>query len=93
MDTNNIDLSKIFRACGFLNVDEDLSKDINKIVNWEEKLQSINISCVEPMFTTIGCENFICNEDICQQDNAKILANASDESDNFFLVPKVIKTN
>lgn len=93
MDTNNIDLSKIFRACGFLKVDKDLLKDINKIIDWEEKLHAIDISCAEPMFTTIGSENFIYNEDVYQQDNAKILANAPDESDNFFLVPKVIKTN
>ena len=92
MDTNNIDLSKIFRACGFLEVDEDLSKDINKIIDWEEKLHAIDIDYVEPMFTTIDYENFIYNEDVCQQDDAKILANAPDESDNFFLVPKVIKS-
>ena len=86
------DLTKVFKACGFTNVDEDLSRDLGKIIDWQKELRKINIEGIKPMLTTIGDnEMYISNDDLVKNTNDKILSNAPEQDDNFFLVPKVIK--
>ena len=88
----SINLEKIFKACGFQKVDENLAKDLNKIINWQEQLQTINIDNVKPMLTTIGDDvMYISNKDESIKTNCNILSNSPENYDNFFLVPKVIK--
>ena len=38
-----IDLDKIFKSCGFLEINEALSKDLTKIVDWQKKLLEIDV--------------------------------------------------
>ena len=87
-----IQLEKIFKACGFIGVNEKLANDLDKIIDWQQKLKEIDISNVKPMFTTIGDnEIYISNNDESEQLNDDIFQNAPETDDNFFLVPKVIK--
>lgn len=89
-----IDLDKIFKSCGFLEINEALSKDLTKIVDWQKKLLEIDIEDVEPMYSTIDEEKYISEQDISKEFKDDIFSNAPEKSDdNFFLVPKVVKNN
>lgn len=88
------EIKKIFKASGFEKIDEELVKDIDKIVEWQEILKEVDIEGVEPLYNTLGeNEKFITNDDIATKQNSveEILANAPESEDNYFLVPKVIK--
>ena len=86
------DIEKVFKACGFNEVDEKLADDLDKIVAWQKDLQQVDTDNVEPMWNTLGDEvEAISNDDIPQQKDDDVLANAPESEDNFFLVPKVMK--
>ena len=86
------DIEKVFKACGFNEVDEKLASDLDKIVAWQEELKRVNTDNVEPMWNTLGDNvEVVYNDDIAQQVDGDVLANAPESEDNFFLVPKVIK--
>lgn len=86
------DIEKVFKACGFNEVDEKLAGDLDKIVAWQEELKQINTDGVEPMWNTLGDDvEVISNDDTPKQQDGDVLANAPESEDNFFLVPKVIK--
>ena len=88
------DLEKIFKACGFQNVESKLANDLDKIVEWQKKLQEINIEGIVPMFTTIGDDiKYIYNDDIVNEKQEDLFFNSPKNDDNFFLVPKVIKSS
>ena len=88
----SIDLLKTFKACGFTTIDDQLANDLTKIVDWQQKLKEVNVENVHSMLTTIGdAVEYIYNEDKPIKNNDKILDNAPEQDDNFFLVPKVIK--
>ena len=88
-------LSKIFKAAGLNYVDEELVKDVARIIEWQQILKEVNIDGVEPMYNTLG-ENakYISNEDVVVRENADIFANAAEkeisDTENFFVVPKVL---
>ena len=88
-------LNKIFKAAGLNHVDEELVKDVARIIEWQQILKEVNIDGVEPMYNTLG-ENakYISNEDVVVKETADIFANAAEkeigEIENFFVVPKVL---
>ena len=88
-------LSKIFKAAGLNYVDEELVKDVARIIEWQQILKEVNIDGVEPMYNTLG-ENakYISNEDVVAKETADIFTNAAekevDGQETFFVVPKVL---
>ena len=88
-------LSKIFKAAGLNHIDEELAKDVARIIEWQQILKEVNIDGVEPMYNTLG-ENakYISNEDVVAKETADIFTNAAekevDGQETFFVVPKVI---
>ncbi len=92
--SEKINLDKIFKACGFLEVDKTLEEDLCKILDWQKKISDIDTEGIEPMFNTIEKdEKYICNQDIEKETNDDVLSNAPEKEDDFFLVPKIIKNN
>ena len=88
----NDKLEKVFKACGFQSVDEQLACDLNKIITWQKELHRIDVKGVKPMFSTIGDDvGYISRSDTNSSIRECVLNNAPDKNDNFFLVPKVIK--
>ena len=88
-------LSKIFKAAGLNYVDEELVKDVARIIEWQQILKEVNIDGVEPMYNTLGGDaKYISNEDVVANETADIFANAAekevDGEETFFVVPKVI---
>ena len=87
----NEELKKVFRACGFSSVEENLRNDLEKIIAWQNILREVNISGIEPMYNTLDDNSkAITNPDDVVKENSDIFANAPEMEDNFFLVPKVI---
>ncbi len=88
-------LSKIFKAAGLNYVDEELVKDVARIIEWQQILKEVDIDGVEPMYNTLG-ENakYISNEDVVAKETADIFTNAAekevDRQETFFVVPKVL---
>ncbi len=84
------ELEKIFKSAGFLDVDTEVSNDLEKIIEWQKVLKEVNIDNIEPLYNTIGDNEGIYNKDIAIKNNDDILGNIEEKDDNFFLVPKVI---
>ena len=89
------DLSKIFKAAGLNHIDEELAKDVTRIIERQQILKEVNIEGVEPMYNTLGeSAKYISNDDVVVRENADIFANAAEkeigETENFFVVPKVL---
>lgn len=85
------DLKKVFRACGFSSVDENLREDLEKIISWQNVLKEVDIEGVEPMYNTLSKDALaITNNDDVIENEDDIFLNAPEKEDDFFLVPKVI---
>ena len=84
------DLLKVFKACGFNEVNENLASDVSKIVDWQVVLQSVNTDGVEPMYNTLGDIEYIYNFDNIVKNREDIFGNAPEKEDEFFVVPKVV---
>ena len=64
-------LSKIFKAAGLNHVDEELVKDVARIIEWQQILKEVNIDGVEPMYNTLGGDaKYISNEDVVAKESA-----------------------
>lgn len=87
---NKQELEKIFKSAGFLEVDEEVSNDLEKIIEWQKVLKEVNIDNVEPLYNTIGDNEYIYTDDNPVKSNDDIFGNIEEKEDNFFLVPKVI---
>ena len=71
---------------------ESLSKDLSNIFNFIEKLNKINTDNVKPL-TSILDHTLRTREDKISDDGIrdKILKNAPNKNEEFFIVPKVIE--
>ncbi len=69
--------------------------DLENIISWQEKLQSIDTKGVEPIFNTLfDMQDYISNKDkITEKETTTkdLMSNVPISNDNFILVPKVIK--
>ena len=73
-------LSKIFKPAGLNYVDEELVKDVARIIEWQQILKEVNIDGVEPMYNTLGeSAKYISNDDVVVRENADIFANAAEK--------------
>ena len=89
MDTT--ETQKLFKACGFGEVNENEVHDIEKIIEWQNVLKTVDINGIEPMYNTLGNDAVaITNNDTAIDARDDIFSNAPEKDDNFFLVPKVV---
>ena len=89
MDT--AETQKLFKACGFGEIDEALLSDIENIIDWQDVLKTVDVNGVEPMYNTLGEDAVaIKNSDIPFESKEDVFSNAPEKDDNFFLVPKVV---
>jgi aspartyl-tRNA(Asn)/glutamyl-tRNA(Gln) amidotransferase subunit C len=71
---------------------EHLQNEINSILGFVEQLKEVNVEGVEPM-TSVTPMKLPMREDKVTDggDAAKVLANAPQTAEGFFLVPKVVE--
>lgn len=92
-----VEMEKIFKVAGFSSVDEKIKNDVERIIDWQKVLLTVDVDGVEPLYNTLHDEKFITNDDkaVCQNDAANniedVLKNAPEQEDNYFIVPKIIK--
>jgi aspartyl-tRNA(Asn)/glutamyl-tRNA(Gln) amidotransferase subunit C len=71
---------------------EGLSKEMNDILNWFEKLEQVNTDGVAPMASVVNQSLHWRKDEITGGEiQDKVLANAPDSEDGYFLVPKVVE--
>ena len=71
---------------------EELSSELNSILDWVEQLNEVNTDNIEPL-SNVSTSNLPLRLD---EDNLKIktediLSNAPEKLENYFVVPKVIE--
>jgi aspartyl-tRNA(Asn)/glutamyl-tRNA(Gln) amidotransferase subunit C len=74
------------------NKSEKIQKDLETIIDLIGKLQTIDTSDVEPLYSPLEMTAFM-HEDIESSDNKKekFLENAPASNENYFLVPRVVE--
>lgn len=78
-----------------LNLEQDektsLKEDLNEILGLAEKIQDVDTEDVEPTYHAYPLENVSRPDRVEENDAAEtLLEHAPDESDGYFVVPKVI---
>ena len=75
--------------------DSDLDRvggQLNGILKWIEQLQAVNTDGVEPLASVVDITLKL-REDVVNDggDPARVLANAPETTENFYVVPKVVE--
>lgn len=93
MDTNTV--LKVGRLARIETTEEQAEKllpQLNNILGWIEQLSEVDTDGVEPMASPTVTELPLRTDEINDGDCAdKVLANAPDEAQGFFSVPKVVE--
>ena len=75
--------------------DEDLDKiagDLNHIIGWVEQLGEVDTETTEPMTSVVQMSLKTRDDVVCEGGYPeKIVANAPERDDGYFVVPKVIE--
>ena len=71
---------------------EPLAKELNGIFQWVEMLNEVDVAGVEPMTSAVA-QKLKWRQDAVTDGGqaAKLLANAPEKEDGFFVVPKVVE--
>ena len=71
---------------------EDLSSQLSSILDWVEQLNEVNTDKIDPL-NNVSMSELPIRKDIEIKDNDtnKILSNAPEELENYFVVPKVVE--
>ena len=71
---------------------DHMTNELNGILNWIEQLGEVNVEGVEPM-TSVEEITLPMREDVITDGNIqdKVLANAPNSEDGFFVVPKAVE--
>ena len=71
---------------------EPLARELNGIMTWIEQLAEVDVEGVEPMASAVDLKLPL-REDVVTEggDPQRVLANAPQSKDNFFVVPKVVE--
>ncbi|MAK60874.1 MAG: Asp-tRNA(Asn)/Glu-tRNA(Gln) amidotransferase GatCAB subunit C [Ponticaulis sp.] len=71
---------------------DNMTNELNGILNWIEQLAEVDVEGVEPM-TSVEAMSLPMREDVITDGNIqdKVLANAPKSEDGFFVVPKVVE--
>lgn len=71
---------------------EQLAPQLAGIIKWVEQLSEVNTDTVEPLANVANSDLFLredeVNDGACAE---KVLANAPEETQGFFVVPKVVE--
>ena len=71
---------------------EHLRGEINAILDFVEQLKEVNVEGVEPMTSVTPMKLRLRQDEVSDGGDAeKVLANAPQSEDGFFLVPKVVE--
>jgi aspartyl-tRNA(Asn)/glutamyl-tRNA(Gln) amidotransferase subunit C len=71
---------------------EPLAGELNNILGWVEQLSEVDTEGVPPMTSVVATESYLRPDTVNDGDRVEeILANAPDEAEHFFVVPKVIE--
>ena len=71
---------------------EHLQGEINAILDFVEQLKEVNVEGVEPMTSVTPMQLRLRKDEVSDGGDAdKVLANAPQSEDGFFLVPKVVE--
>jgi aspartyl-tRNA(Asn)/glutamyl-tRNA(Gln) amidotransferase subunit C len=71
---------------------EHLRGELNTILGWVEQLQQVNVDGVEPMTSVTPMRLKMRKDEVTEGgDAARVLANAPQAENGFFLVPKVVE--
>ena len=85
-------ISKLSRIASNEKFEDKMIKDLNAILKFVEQLNEVKIDNVEPLNSTVDQE-LIKRDDTVSLMNEKkdILSNSPEDSDDFYVVPKVIE--
>jgi aspartyl-tRNA(Asn)/glutamyl-tRNA(Gln) amidotransferase subunit C len=71
---------------------EPLRGELNAILQWVEQLREVEVGGVEPMTSVTPMKLRMRNDEVTDGgDAARVLANAPQTDDGFFVVPKVVE--
>jgi aspartyl-tRNA(Asn)/glutamyl-tRNA(Gln) amidotransferase subunit C len=71
---------------------EHLRGELNAILQWVEQLSAVNVDGVEPMTSVTPMQLRMRKDEVTEGgDAARVLANAPQTDDGFFIVPKVVE--
>ncbi|TNE32434.1 MAG: Asp-tRNA(Asn)/Glu-tRNA(Gln) amidotransferase subunit GatC [Alphaproteobacteria bacterium] len=93
IDTGTVE--KIARLARIRVTEEEKVKfagELNGIMQWIEQLQDVDTEGVEPMTSVVDMSLYMREDAVTDGDmQEKILANAPEASEGFFVVPKVVE--
>ena len=71
---------------------EDIKKDLNKMLNFVDKLNELNTENVEPL-TSVAATTLKFRSDEVKNQNIReqIIKNSPEDNEDFFVVPKVVE--
>ncbi|MFH1196186.1 MAG: Asp-tRNA(Asn)/Glu-tRNA(Gln) amidotransferase subunit GatC [bacterium] len=73
---------------------DEMTNDMNKILQYMDKLNELNTDSVEPLSNPLDAVNVFRDDELKPSiDTLAALKNAPDKDDKFFKVPKVISQN
>lgn len=71
---------------------EPLAGELNNILGWVEQLSEVDTEGVPPMTSVVAAELFRRPDTVTDGDRVEeVLANAPEEAEHFFVVPKVVE--
>ncbi|MEM7680314.1 MAG: Asp-tRNA(Asn)/Glu-tRNA(Gln) amidotransferase subunit GatC [Pseudomonadota bacterium] len=95
MSITKEDVQKLGRLARIYIPEDEVQKrtdNINGILQWIEQLQEVNTDGVEPLRDIVGTELSLRKDEVNDGGYPeKVLKNAPEETQNFFVVPKVVE--
>jgi aspartyl-tRNA(Asn)/glutamyl-tRNA(Gln) amidotransferase subunit C len=71
---------------------EHLRGELNAILQWVEQLQAVDVQSIEPMTSVTPMQLKMRKDEVTDGgDAARVLDNAPQTDDGFFIVPKVVE--
>ena len=69
----------------------DFTRQLNQVLGWTAKLEQLDTTGIEPMTHVVPVVNVLRPDRVAPSlDSEKALANAPEQKDNFFKVPKIL---
>ncbi len=86
---------KVARLANIEIADEDIERigtELSGILAWVEQLSEVDTDNVEPLANVVNIELPLRKDEVTDGDCAdKVLANAPEETQGFFVVPKIVE--
>jgi len=86
---------KVARLANIEIVDQDIGRigdELSGILNWVEQLGEVDTENVEPLANVVSIDLRLRKDEVTDGNCAdKVLANAPEETQGFFVVPKVVE--